>query len=213
MEAIEDPVFDSIESVMLDAEGNPMGFGRPTDCIHVSSLVKRIRALRSKAGAPEGWQEGTVGYVGFLWENALEEAFRALGLDLGAVEKQVRLQRGKLCGTLDAIDWGQLVPELWESKATYQTQRKVTPTPEEDLKTLLARNFDEWLIQIKAYLYLMREIVPHANTCRLFVLFLRGDYAKDLPAGPRVRAFRLTFTDQEINENWAMLVRMAEEGE
>ncbi len=79
MEAVEIGPFDTIMDAMVDSDGNPMGHGRLPG-LHLGAIIKAIRQLRNDKTFPAGWQDGATMYFGFLWEWAIELAFRVLGL-------------------------------------------------------------------------------------------------------------------------------------
>lgn len=84
---------------------------------------------------------------------------------------------------------------LGEFKCTWYSIRQGITDPK----------FDKWFCQMKAYCYHLDTL--HA---RLFVLFVNGDYSYKPPhGGPHVRAWDITFTQLELNNNWRMLHRHA----
>lgn len=63
--------------------------------------------------------------------------------------------------------------------------------------------FDKWMCQMKAYCFHLQT-----NIARLFVLFINGDYSYKPPDGDeQIKAWQITFTDQELQRNWLMLLR------
>lgn len=82
-----------------------------------------------------------------------------------------------------------------EFKATWMSLRK----------GIQDERFDKWFCQMKAYgkPLQMRE-------WRLFVLFVNGDYSYKPPnGGATLKGYDITFTQRELDDNWAMLMRHA----
>lgn len=77
---------------------------------------------------------------------------------------------------------------LHEFKATYKSTKTVG-----DLTTQWM-----WLAQTKAYCKGLNTLVAY-----LHVLFLCGDYK--YPISPQLKVWRITYTQQEIDENWSLL--------
>jgi hypothetical protein len=162
VEAVEVGPFDTIMDATVDADGNPMGHNRVPG-LHLGAIIKRIRALRGGTGAPPGWQDGSAMYFGFLWEWALELAFRVLGLLRPNSVKQLRLEYNGIHGTLDGVDFeDDENVVLEEYKATWRTQKNVwidKDLPEAQQRVDLARqletNFPDWMIQMKGYLKML----------------------------------------------------------
>jgi hypothetical protein len=210
VEAVELGPFDSIMDAMVDADGNPMGTGRPKG-LHLGTIIKAIRELRGGKPFPAGWQDGTTMYAGFLWEWAIELAFRVLGLLRPNTVKQLRLIADDIHGTVDGVDFETDDPVLEEYKATWRSQR-IFAEPGLGLSESIAKNCPDWLIQIQGYLHMLSVYLEKPVTsARLFVMFFMGSYEKGAPAGPRVRVVELRFSEEEIRENWAMITNVARE--
>ena len=92
---------------------------------------------------------------------------------------QARVERDGIIGSIDGLDAKSGLIEEW--KATWMSEA-----------TAWERNF-RWLAQIKAYL-----ACTGMDTAILRVLHV-SPY-------PRSRSYRLTFTQNEIDENWLMLL-------
>jgi len=60
-----------------------------------------------------------------------------------------------------------------------------------------------WRVQMMAYAYVLETLMYE-----LWVLFVNGYYPWGAPA-PVLQAYMLTFTEQELQENWHMLVQHA----
>lgn len=174
----------------LDASYNRTGRGRRSG-LHVSGLVKAVlEAKGKKLEAPSNWQDNVAMQTGFLWENALEWAFKEYMGKERKVKKQLAVELDGVHGTPDGLD-GNVLEEY---KVTWKSLKKWNEDPEE--------NFDYWFMQVKAYLHMLG-----LNTVRFFVFFVNGDYKWDKGVGPRiVRTAEFTFTDAELEDNWTMLM-------
>lgn len=174
----------------LDANYERTGRGRMSG-VHVSGLIKAVLKARGiEMQAPDNWQENVAMQTGFLWENALEWAFKEyMGIER-KVKKQLRCEKDGVHGTPDGVN-GDVLEEY---KVTWKSLRKWQEDPEE--------HFDYWFMQVKAYLYMLG-----LNKVRFFIFFVNGDYKWDKGLGPRiVRTTEFTFTDGELADNWAMLM-------
>jgi hypothetical protein len=208
VEAVEIGPFDTIMDAMVDADGNPMGHGRP-EGLHLGTIIKAIRNLRGGKPFPAGWQDGTTMYAGFLWEWAMEYAFRILGLLRPNTVRQLRLIRDGIHGTLDGVDFETDEPVLEEYKLTWRSQR-IFAEEGLGLSASVVKNCPDWLIQIQGYLAMLSTYLERPVTsARLFVFFVMGSYDKGAPAGPRIRVVELRFSEEEIAENWRMIVNVA----
>jgi len=63
--------------------------------------------------------------------------------------------------------------------------------------------FAKWITQIKLYCYVLG-----LNVARLYVLYLNGDYK---PPTAKLLAWELRFTDDELEEEWNIIMRHARE--
>lgn len=163
--------------------------------LHVTDIIsdimaridpKRYAAERDEADS-ENWQE-----AGFLWESILTDA-----LLTKIAYSETRLRPGELAkdgivGSPDAvaIDDGALIIE--EYKCTWKSSRDFD---------LFDKRFLYWLLQLRAYCYLADTL-----QARLFVFHINGDYKRFVP---HVQAYSLTFTPNDLQENWTMLVNTA----
>lgn len=78
---------------------------------------------------------------------------------------------------------------LHECKATYKSTRTVGDMTEQWM----------WLAQIKAYCKGLGT-----RFAKMHILFLCGDYS--YPIKPLLKCFLIEFTEQEIGENWSLLI-------
>ncbi len=63
------------------------------------------------------------------------------------------------------------------------------------------KKFAKWLAQIALYLHWLE-----LRKCRLYVFFVNGDYK---PPTPDLKAWELTFTGQELTDNYNAIIRHA----
>lgn len=206
MIAAEIGPFESIEDAILDGDGNPMGVNRPAG-FHLSAVVKARRAARGGKGAPPGWQAGAAMYFGFLWEWAIELAFKSIGLLRPDLVRQVRLHLDGIHMTLDGLDFSGEEGVLEEYKATWRSMAKIDCG--RPLEECIEENFPEFLDQIMGYMYAAGVTLEQPITvCRLFIFFVMGDYRG---TGPRVRVFELRFTQEELDAHWRLILRTKQE--
>lgn len=190
-----------------DASLTPMGRGRKGG-IHVSGLVKA--ALKAITGtepkAIDGEQPNVRMMMGFLWERALEYAFKEyMGAERKGIKKQVSAELDGVVGTPDGLDVKDGVLE--EYKCTWRSIKKWHEDPE--------ANFQYWFMQVKAYLHMLG-----LTKVRFFIFWVNGDYSFSCKVctfekpcerhptgrGPQVTTEEFEFTPEELEDNWAMLL-------
>jgi hypothetical protein len=172
-----------------------------------------MRAARGeRMGTIKDDQEGVRIQEGFLWESALEYMVGGMSLD-GAMDlafrrymiqlreghaKQVQVERDGIHMTPDAFWPREGVVESY--KCTRKTLRKA----------LVQADFEEnhwaWIIQEKAY-----ALAMGVDTTRWVVLWAAGDYSRGPGSGPQVLESTAVWTPAELLENWAMVLKAAEE--
>lgn len=213
MEAVELGPLDSIMDVMVDADGNPMGHGRPKG-LHLGTIIKAIREVRGGKPFPKDWQDGATMYAGFLWEHALQLAFKALQLVRPYSLTQLRLERDGIHGTLDGVDFtDDENVVLEEFKLTWRSQQTLA-APGLGLSESFAASFPDWLIQVQGYLAMLSFYLDKPVTSvRFYIFFTLGSYSKQEKPGPRIRVVELRFSEQEIAENWQMILNVKREVE
>lgn len=166
--------------------------------VHLSDIYKVLmQRLQPKRFNNDRPMDMARVQVGLLFESMLEEALhRRFGvLRPGEVvsDEGIYMSPDGVNPTLVAME---------EYKATYMSSAKGIL----DENGELSDKFVHWGIQIKGYLHWLG-----VNDCLLRVLFLAGDYS--FPIGPQFKSWKLSYTDEEIDENWTMLVNVAvEEG-
>ena len=175
----------------VDEKFVPAGSGQERSDDGRPHLTSIIRHIRDKAGFGygdgPGWDRDTTMEVGFLWEDVLDAAFKdRMAIRPGEVE---------LDGVVGSPDGIGEDPEgvehavLEELKCTWRSSRR---SPTEDWS---------WMVQIKSYCKMIGTTVTIMR-----VLYLMGDYKG---SGPQYKVFRIEFTQDELDQNWAMIVANA----
>lgn len=162
---------------------------RSQGTLHLSTIYRDLAetALLKKAD-PDMAEDDLLWYAsgGFIWEQLFSIAFRE-SVSSGDIVRPDEWEKDNIYGSPDAIrvsDW-----TLIELKCRWMSSRKFDA---------LEKHFWMTLIQIKSYCHMIGT-----NRAELHVFFVNGDYR---PPMPRVRAVALDFTDQELGENWAMIL-------
>lgn len=162
------------------------GRGQRTAGIHLTDVISYLERVKGQT-APnyEGWEEAAL--VGLLWEDAVSQAlttqFHRSGD--GGIEPVGELEHDGVLLTPDGYD--PVEDAVWEFKATWKSSRTA---PEEVWR---------YLVQLKAYCHVLGTRVG-----KLVVLYVCGDYQR--PQRPQRVGRRLTFSAQELEENWRMIV-------
>lgn len=157
-----------------------------SDGFHVTQLIHGIDEklkLSSFHGKEPIHEFQYVIKVGFMWEEVLSYFWSDLGCRIGEVEKD------DIYGSPDGVIFrndDDLVVQ--EYKATWMSSKK---TPD-----LVWR----WMCQTKAYCYML-----DSHIAEFHVLYLNGDYSFK-EKYPQYKVFEVTYTDEELLENWNMLV-------
>jgi hypothetical protein len=173
------------------------GGSRIAEGTHVSEIIRDIqnkvthkgkRKKFSELSSEERRRMGNFTSMGWAFERVIESALcEVWGVYFEREDRYTKT--GSLCldGITGTPDW--LDQHTWsvvEFKATWKSSRRD-----------LANDFASWLWQIKAYCKMLAT-----TTAELYVFFVNGDYRE---SGPQLKAFSISFTRQEIDENWAML--------
>lgn len=197
----------------LDLAAAAPGYVRSPQ-LHMSALYGSLYAkLEPKRFKESGSPDVTRMEVGMAFEEVLEPALaqRLLGERPGefvtqhaanCVHAAKSVEHGDplcFCGagiaySPDHLLWnGDGIFRVGEFKVTWMSIRK----------GIADARFDKWRCQIKAY-------AKHLGTrhARLYALFINGDYSWKDPYGqPHLRAWNMEFTQQELDDEWDMLVR------
>jgi hypothetical protein len=179
---------------LLSRLGQSATFGTRSEGLHLSEIYKRlmIRIEPKKYGGPIDDSARRRMEVGILFENVLEQGLR---------EKYATVRPGEIyldgiAMSPDGVNPGLMVGE--EYKATFKSCRR--GIVDEDGQPLDA--FLMWFIQMKGYAKALDILDWY-----LRVLFVCGDYNR--PIEPQFHSYRIRFTQEEVDENWAMLLNVA----
>lgn len=189
VELIEDP--DLVARMGYAADS-----ARTRDVLHLSDIYKRLMVrLQPKrfTGAP--FENNPRVETGILFESILEEA---LARKFSTVRPGELVSPEGVYMSPDGVN-----PELGameEYKATYMSSRDGI--------------VDEYGMPRQKYLHWFFQILGYAKwldtrVAMLRVLYLAGDYSK--PITPQFRSYRINMTDEDVDQNWAMLMQVARE--
>jgi hypothetical protein len=176
-----------------DASLRPMGTGRSSG-LHLSSLVKAAvqEITGKKLESIEGEQEGVRAQMGFLWERAMEYAFTEyMNAERKGIKKQLKVELEGVTGSPDGLSVKDSVLE--EYKCTWRSMRRWNEDPE--------GNFLYWFMQVKGYLHMLG-----LTKVRFFIFWVNGDYTYKPGRGPQVTTQEFEFTEEELSDNWALLI-------
>ena len=194
MEVVESEVFNFTP---LTGDLRPMGEGRPSG-LHLSQIVHRMKVdAGENVGELPGDQPGIAMQTGFLFEMALEYAFREFMGVQRTIERQRHLLLDRVHGTPDGFD-----RERWVLEEDKSTTRSMRAWEEDPL------SFWTWLVQTKGYLKMVAaaEGKP-VNLVEFFILFFYGDYSRKPGRGRQIRRTLLYFPDEEIDAQWRVTLR------
>lgn len=184
---------EQIEEHFAPVERGWRSDARETGKIHLSDIAKFIdyKMGLSKPIKAVDWDMVLAAQVGFLWEDVLSDAYGAnYAARIGEVERDGVVCSPDGVGVFENVVTAALVVNE-EYKATWKSLRN----PPED-------NW-YWMCQFKSYCYVL-----NVNTTILRVLYINGDYRG---SGPVYRVFKIVFTDQELAENWQMILNHRDE--
>lgn len=191
---------------MRDASLNPMGTNRP-EGLHLGTIVREMKkAAGENVSEIPGEQPGLRAQVGFVWETAveymlggmsvdeaMETAFKRYAWELRkGISSQVRIRKDGIHMTPDAVN--ELVGEIESWKATW----KKLPWTQDDFES----KFWPWMVAEKGYCYALA-----VDTCRFIVLWQAGDYSKGRGTGPMAMQATMTWTADELVENWRTVLK------
>ena len=194
---------------MLRADFTSMGEGR-TPGRHLSEITRAMQAASGlSVGAIPGEQANLRPQIGFLWERALEGAWREYHLETRPVAAQVKVVYDDVEGTPDGLHLLDLCTE--EYKFTWKTMRKWDEDPEQ--------HFPDWMARAKGYLYMVnkgevwdgptRLQIPNQGIflARFLVFWCNGDYSRKEGRGPQVTEDVFRFEEQELEDHWKTIKR------
>jgi hypothetical protein len=154
-----------------------------SDGVHLSVVIHDIATTAGLDNYTYGNEKNTMMEMGFIWEQVLERALK---------DRYAICNIGELCVdgiymTPDKFDVENWV--LHEYKCTWKSSKN---DPIDNWR---------WMTQVKGYLR-----ATQTRRCDMHVLYINGDYKG---TGPEWYRYSLEFTDQEIEENWTMIVNHA----
>lgn len=173
--------------------------------VHVSQVIRdlalRMKVLDAKWAGNIEDSDTTLMQVGIGWEDYLAKyQHPEIEFHPGEAEKDGILMSPDGVSLVDDEDYADLIgfdPGFWilhEFKFTRKSSRDF----KESLR-LRAKKCLMWLWQIEAYCYALDTLVA-----KLHVMFINGDYDRE-KGHPEYKIYRITFTQDELEENWEML--------
>jgi hypothetical protein len=160
-----------------------------SDTLHVSTLIKAILVGLEPERFSNDSDPSVKFEMGFAVERAIEEAWRLRRIE---VLRPGEFEKDGITGSPDGVSFDSDGPIVDEIKCTWMSSRGA---PED-------KKFWHWLVQMKAYCYLL-----DTTRARLHTFFVNGDYAQHRE--PQYLSWDLQFTEREILENWNMLLSAA----
>lgn len=133
--------------------------------------------------------------MGLTFETMLEEGLKARLTPESGRPGELVSDEGIIYSP-DLIVFNE-VTRLGEIKLSWMSSREV---PREKANGFPPQ-FDKWLVQMKAYCHCLNT--PYA---RLYAFFINGDYR---PPRPELLCWDITFSRQELEENWALIINFA----
>lgn len=203
---------------LIDDPGLIAMMGYPSDqfrttgagIVHQSDIIKRLMQREQpkrfgKPGTPFAHGNPRV-EIGILFESILEEALRR---KFATVRPAEIVSPEGVFMSPDGVNPALMCGE--EYKATFMSSREgITDRYDRPL-----RKFEHWFFQVMGYAKWL-EVLDW-----LFrVLFVNGNYNKsgkledgsvDPDAGPVFKTFKVRFTQDEVDENWQLLINVAKE--
>lgn len=173
------------------SEADELGLAR-SGGLHLTPIIRDIE--HTMKPRDEWCTEDELAFFGaggFLWERVFGEAHRDSVVS-GDLVRPGEWSLDGITGSPDLIrqsDWC-----LIETKCTWKGLRQWEPLT-------LERNFWLWVAQVKSYAKMIGT-----NTAEIHVFFVAGNWR---PPVPTVRSLRLKFSDQELDNNWKMIVNHA----
>ena len=181
--------------------------------LHLSQIIHQMKVgMGEKVGPVESDTQPDLRLLeGFLFEVALEYMHGGVPYDKAMdmafkrfmmkvredVSTQLHLEKDGIKMTPDGFFKVEGILESY--KLTRRTYRKAKT------QTLFEENYWAWLMQEKAYAW-----ACEVDTARWYVLFQAGDYGKGVGSGPICMTCECVFTVEELAENWANVLRIAE---
>ncbi len=172
---------DSIETLTFEASPERSAG------LHVSTIIKSLCSDLDPKRFSGGPMDMKRINMGFTFERVLETAFQA--------RRDNIFRPGEI--TLDGVAMSPdgIDPDGWwleEFKATWMSEFDAPESPK----------YRHWFWQMEAYC-----LALGASHARLRTLFVNGDYRSGYQ--PTYRVWEIEFTDEDLQENWKMLMSHA----
>jgi hypothetical protein len=189
----------------LAANWQEMGKGRP-EGLHLSDILYG-QMYDDHFGEPP-WKKDPDDpehpnvrmQMGFFWERMVEHVWKEFGQvqPQHKIDTQIQVQKDGIHMTPDGVLWS---PDensvLIECKATWRSLKRWEEDPEE--------NFLVWFWQAKSYM-----LALGLNQLEFWVFWVNGDYRYKNGRGPIALKQRFEFSDEQLEENWAAILRYKE---
>lgn len=157
--------------------------------VHLGDVTHSLKSRSGLGYKGKGFQDmNLTPEIGLLWERVLSLVMR----DKYAM-RPPQIQEDGIWMSPDGIGpdpEGKVPLVVEEYKATWKSTRR---SPAEDFS---------YMVQVKSY---CRALDTHVAIMRIF--YIMGDYKG---SGPIYRVARLEFTRQELDQNWAMVLKEKE---
>ena len=156
-----------------------------TEGLHLGHILDLIEKDMGVDYSSHPWDSHTTMNVGFIWERVLKDSILRAQVEAGEIIQIGEVIQDGILMTPDAINTTNGSVEEW--KFTWKS-----------INRDIASFYRYWW-QIKSYC-----LACHTRTATLRVLFAMGDW-KNSP-GPQYRVWRAEFSEQELEENWKMIL-------
>ena len=162
-----------------------LGSGLPrAPGLHLTDIIKHIQDTINPYKGDGFDNMALTAEIGFIWEDLLSYV---LGNRMGKRLNDLECD-GIYCNP-DGVGYDPLdgvTPVVEEYKCTW---RSINKPPTENPR---------YMMQIKSYCHVLKMKVVVMHIC-----YLMGDYKG---SGPLARSYRIEFTEQEIEENWNVIL-------
>jgi hypothetical protein len=204
-----------IESIPLDISlirgSVPVSEGERSGGLHVSDIITSLNEQVDPL--PEALLD-YYGRVGFVVERVFEYGIASACMS----DRYIRLgelELNGIAGSPDMIDTEQW--HVIDTKCKWCSSKwaGVEGASQQEIQDTVAAKFWKESVQLKAYCHMVSACTEKpCNIGELWFCFINGDYkeiAKGIRSPPHWVARRFTFTDNELKDNWSMLVNKAKE--
>lgn len=150
--------------------------------LHLTDIIKDIMVTSGMMEDGGPFMPNLRTEMGFIWEDLISAVLRER-----TPCRPGEISLDGIAMSPDGFDWEGWI--LWEYKATWKSSNR---SPLDDWR---------WMAQVKSYCKGMG-----CTQCKMWVLYVNGDYKGQ---GPSSQLFTIDFTQQEIDENWEMIINHA----